>query len=73
MTFRTLQIGDQEWKYFVGQKNVVIKYPGDVTRKITASIAIITGNDDPTRFGTNPVQPSDVKKFIEEKLLNVAR
>lgn len=69
MTFRSLHIADQEWKYFVGQKNVVIKYPGEEKKKVTVPVELITGDLEPTRFGGNPVKPSQIKVFIEKNIL----
>jgi hypothetical protein len=71
-TFRTLHIGKDEWKYFVGRKNVVIKYPNENTKKVTVPISMVTDLTEDVHVEFTPaVLPSHVKAFIEKNLLRV--
>ena len=71
MTFRPLHINNQEWKYFVGKRNVVIKHPGPKVKKSIVPIKLIIGRD-PSDFDEDqqiPVEPSDVKNFIQNVVI----
>jgi hypothetical protein len=73
MKFRNLTLDSGHWQFYVGKKNVVIKYPEPSNKKKVVSFGElgVVGSDLDTPFDNDvSITPSIIKDFIEKELVS---